>query len=228
MSCGIIQIRMNAVKPITVVPFFHRLRRLEMALIKSHIVWRVEAKRPRAPPCSKLHLIMGIGAPRIEDNSLARFHVNSDILLPQIAMYQCWRDLTAVRLQSPQESRYGYIDKLLASSVIFWPRTICLIVVFDNIFQLMGERSRPALFPGYCTFHNATYRGNGKSKHSVRRRSFPMKLSYLRRKVDWLRSCRKIHIVEVSKEEIYLRFTVMVHSPCCWLRHQFWNQSIDG
>lgn len=78
---------------------------------------------------------MGIDASRIEHNILARFLVNSNILFPQIAMYQCWYDLTAVRLQSTQESRYSHIDKLLASGVVLWPRAIRLIVIFDNILQ---------------------------------------------------------------------------------------------
>ena len=44
-------------------------------------------KRPGAPPCSKIQFIMGIGAPRTEDNSLARFHVNSNILLPRFSWF---------------------------------------------------------------------------------------------------------------------------------------------
>ena len=152
---------------------------------------------PGASPCAKFHFIVGIGAPRIEGHDFARFHVHSYVPFPQIAMYQGWRDRTAVGLQSPQESRYDHIDKLLASCVVFWPRTICLVVIFDNILELMGERFCPALFPGYSTFHNATHSGNGKSKHSIRGRSFPMKLGYLSGKVDWFWSCGKIHIVKV-------------------------------
>ena len=159
---------------------------------------------PGASPCAKFHLIVSIGAPRIEDHDLARLHVNSHIPFPQIAMYQCWRDLTAARLQSPQESRYDHMDKLFASGVVFRPRTICLIVVFDDVLELMSEGFRPALFPGYCTFHNATHGGNRKSKHSIRRRSFPMKLGYLSRKLNWFWSCSKVHVVKVCQEKIYL------------------------
>ena len=92
---------MNAVKPIAVIPFIYRLRRLDMTLIKPHVDGRVEVEGPGTSPCPKFHFIMGICAPRIEEDSLACFHVDSDISFPQIAMYQCRRDLTPIGLQSP-------------------------------------------------------------------------------------------------------------------------------
>lgn len=95
---------------------------------------------------------MGIGASGIEDDGPSRVHIDTNILFPQIAMYQCRRDLPAVRLQDSQESRYNNIDKLLASGVVLWPWTVSLIVISDNVLQLMSEGFRPTSFPGCCTF----------------------------------------------------------------------------
>ena len=89
MSCGIIDLRMNAVKPMTVVPLIHRFGRPKMTLITSLLNRRVEVKRPEASPGSELHLVVSIDAPRIEDKSLADSHIDSNISFPQVTMNQC-------------------------------------------------------------------------------------------------------------------------------------------
>ena len=99
MPCGVYKVGMNTVQPITIVPFIHWLGRLYVSLIVSHVYWRLEMKRPGTSPCPKLHFVVGIGAARVEDNSLSRLHINSDVLLPQVAMYQGRLDVSSFRLQ---------------------------------------------------------------------------------------------------------------------------------
>lgn len=37
MTCRVIQVRVNAVETISIVPLVYRLRRLDMALVQAHI-----------------------------------------------------------------------------------------------------------------------------------------------------------------------------------------------
>lgn len=135
-------------------------------------------------------------------------------------MDQSWLDIAAVSLQSPQESRYDPIHELLASSVIFGPGTVGLVVILDDILQLMGEGFGLTLLPCYRTFHLATCNSNRKTENPIRRCAVLVELCYLRHEVDWLRRGREIHIMEVSEKEVYMRFTVVIISPCRWFRYQ--------
>jgi len=112
---------MEAVQTIAVVPFFHRFRGLNVALIGPHVDGRVEVKRPGASPCAELHFIMRVRAAGVEDDRLARCHVRTDVLCPQLAMDQRGRDLAAVGLQSTQEPWDDNINQLLAGSIVLGP-----------------------------------------------------------------------------------------------------------
>lgn len=228
MAGGIVQVGMNAVKPIAIIPLIYRLGGLDMTLIKSHIDGRVEVEGPGTSPCPKLHFIMGICAPWVEEDGRTCFHIDSDVSFPQIAVYQCWRNLTSIRLQSPQKPWYNPVDELLARSVIFHPLTICFIVVPDNVLQLMGKRFRPTLLPDHRTFHFATHSGDGESKQSSGGLSSSMEICYPTHEMFWIGSCRKVHVVEVSEKEIYLCLAIGILSPPSWLRHQSLDYSVDG
>lgn len=227
MARGIIQVGVDAVKPIAVVPFIYRLRGLDVTLIRPHVEGRVEIGGPGTSPCPELHFTVGVCASGIKEDSLARFHVNSDISFPQIPVDQGWRYLTPVRLQNPQKPRYNPVDELLARSVVFQPLTICFIVILDHVFKLMGKRFRPALFPDHRTFHFATHGGNGESKQAIGGQSFSMEICYPRHKMTWIGSGRKVHIVKVSEKEVYLCFAIVILSPPSCFRHKSWYYGVD-
>ena len=105
MSSKVVQVRGDAVEPVAVIPLLHRLRGLNVALLKPHIDWRFEVKCPGAPLCSKFHFVVGIGTSRVEDNRFTCFHIYSHIVLPEVPVNQHWLYLTTFRLSRPSDCR---------------------------------------------------------------------------------------------------------------------------
>ena len=73
MATGIVEIVLQAIQPVAVIPFLRRLRCFIISQIASRVNLRSEVLAPLASPYAQFHLVMGVVRPSIVQDHIPRF-----------------------------------------------------------------------------------------------------------------------------------------------------------